>query len=76
MQALTVPYRVLRRVVELFCSIWVWASGLRTPAELLLGEPSGLSEHGLTTLLRRPAGGAKAPSDPRAQDALPSDWAG
>ena len=47
--------------MELFGSIWVWASGLSAPAELLLGEPSGLSEHGLTALLRRPAGGAKAP---------------
>ena len=28
MKALTVPYRVLRRVVELFGSIWVWASSL------------------------------------------------
>ena len=31
---------------------------------------------GLPALLWRPAGGAKTPSDPRAQDALPSDWAG
>ena len=61
--------------MELFGSIWVWASGLSAPAELLLGEPSGLSEQGLTTLLQRPAGGAKAPSDSRAQDALPLDWA-
>ena len=46
MQALPVPYRVLRRVVELFGSIWVWASSLSAPAELLMEEPSGLCERG------------------------------
>ena len=47
--------------MELFGSIWVWASGLSAPAELLLGEPSGLSERGVARSAPAPAGGAKAP---------------
>ena len=76
MQALTVPYRVLRRVVELFCSIWVGASSLSAPAELLLGQPSGLSERGAARSAPAARRGRQRASDPRVQDALPSDWAG
>ena len=73
-QAVIVPYGVLRRVVELFGSIWVWASILSAPAELLLGEPSGLCERGAARSSPAARSGHQIPL-PRAQDALPSDWA-
>ena len=62
--------------MELFGSIWVWASGLSAPAELLLGEPSGLCEHGATRSAPAARRGRQSASDLRAQDSLPSDWAG
>ena len=48
--------------MELFCSVWVWASGLSAPAELLLGEPSGLSERGAAR--SAPAARRGAPKPP------------
>ena len=62
--------------MELFGSIWVWASSLSAPAELLLREPSGLSERGADRSAPAARRGRQSASDPRAQDALPSDWAG
>ena len=38
-------------------------------------SPLRSASAGLPALLWRPVGGAKPPSDPRAQDALPSDSA-
>ena len=62
--------------MELFGSIWVWASSLSAPAELLLREPSGLSERGADRSAPAAHRGRQSASDPRVQDALPSDWAG
>ena len=62
--------------MELFGSIWVWASSLSAPAELLLGEPSGLCERGAARSALAARRGRQSASDPRVQDALPSDWAG
>ena len=62
--------------MELFGSIWVWAPSLSAPAELLLREPSGLSECGADRFIPVARRGRQSASDPRVQDALPSDWAG
>ena len=44
-------------------------------AELLLGEPSEVCEHGAACSSLATRRGRQTPSDPRGQDALPSDWA-
>lgn len=66
-------------VMELFCSISVWASSLSARSRAASGWALwGLWAPGCPLFSCGPQGGAKAPSDPRAQDALPlgsAPWA-
>ena len=67
---------VLRGVMELFCSICVWAFSLSARCRAASGGALwAVWARGCPLCSGGPQGGAKAPSDPRAQDALPSDWA-
>lgn len=65
--------------MELFCSISVWASSLSARSRATPGWALwGLWAPGCPLFSCGPQGGAKAPSDPRAQDALPlgsAPWA-